>query len=340
MSISKQTVFFAGILLAMQVSGQTPSDHFDGKTYKNPWGVNNSKSFFTVLKWQLTGNPEPWPEHVDFSPQTLPARPSAGATVTWINHSTFLIQFARMNVLTDPVWSERVSPVSFLGPKRVHAPGLSLEQLPKIDYVLISHNHFDHLDVETLMALEQKHKPLFLVPQGDAGWLKKKGLSRVVEKDWWEKEHADGATFIFTPAQHWSARTLWDRNESLWGGWWIETEGLRLFHAGDSGLGPHFKMVRERLGDVDVALLPIGAFEPRWFMREMHMNPAEAVEAALILEAKTTIGMHFGTFQLTDEGRDRPSEQLQEALKSQPQLRFVVPAVGESFQFPVTRPVP
>lgn len=322
-------------LLISCASGFKSSDHYDGKTFFNPWGVNNKKSFWEVMKWKWSSSAAKWPESVSFDLLVLPSRPSDGVSVTWINHSTFLIQSKDLIILTDPIFSERSSPVSFAGPKRVILPGISFDKIPKVDVVVVSHNHYDHLDLDTLKALEKRDQPLFLVPMGDGAWLKAEGLTQVKELDWWESTKLPGAEFIFTPAQHWSARGLWDRNESLWGGWFVNASGVTLFHAGDTGLGPHFKMIRQRLGTPQVAMLPIGAYEPRWFMKDMHTNPDDAVEAMQILGATFALGMHFATFQLTDEKWDQPPQDLSVALKkrSLDEKMFVAPKPGESFSF-------
>ena len=311
------------------------SDHCDGKTFFNPWGANNKKSFWDVLKWKWTSKALSWEEVPKASPPALPPAPSAGVGVTWVNHSTFLIRGGGLNLLTDPLWAERTSPLSFIGPKRAVPPGIAWEELPKIDVVLVSHNHYDHLDVATLKRLSERDSPLILVPLGDKGWLAGRGIKNVEEMDWWQSRELPGARVTFLPAQHWSARWTWDRNESLWGAWGVELAGQKIYHAGDTGLGPHFKQTRERWGAPDVALLPIGAYEPRWFMKDMHMNPADALEALLALEARQALGMHFGTFQLTDEERERPAADLAEALaaKGIPAERFRVPQLGQSFSF-------
>lgn len=311
------------------------SDHFDGKKFFNPWGENVAKSLWDVMKWKITSDAKNWEEVSESQHHELPAVTAGQTSVTWVNHSTFLIRAQGLNILTDPVWSKRTSPFSFAGPKRVQAPGLSWDKLPKIDVVLVSHNHYDHLDLDTLLDLEKRDQPLFLVALGDGGWLKKKGLKNVVEKDWWEVAEFGAAKFTFLPAQHWSARWTWDRNESLWGAWGVEVNGQKIYHAGDTGLGPHFAQTRERWGAPHIALLPIGAYEPRWFMKPMHMNPSDAVEAMELLGAKQAIGMHFGTFQLTDEAREQPVKDLAEALakKNIPATKFPAPKFGESFIF-------
>lgn len=301
----------------------------DGR-YQNPWGINNSKSLWTVLKWKLSGSPERWPDKVSVTPKELPLKPASGAIATWVNHSTFLVQLPHLNILFDPVYSERVSPVSWAGPRRVHDPGIPWEKLPKIDVVMVSHNHYDHCDIETLVKLYRRDAPLFLVPKGDGELLAQYGISRVEELTWWQESMVGDTRFVFTPAQHWSARGTLDRNKSLWGGFWVQHGELKLFHAGDTGLGPHFKEIRARLGTPSFAMLPIGAYEPRWFMKDMHMNPSDAVQAWEQLGRPRAVGMHFGSFQLTDEGIERPAQELSAALGDRKE-RIVVPIVGESF---------
>lgn len=307
----------------------------DGR-YLNPWGVNNSKSFWSVLKWKLTTQAAAWPESIDFTPIELPAAPTSGALITWVNHATFLVQLPGLNLVIDPVWSERASPLSFLGPKRVHAPGVPWEKLPKIDLVLVSHNHYDHLDIDTLEKLSKRDDPKFFVPLGDLRILQSKGINNVTEMTWWQEVSVGETVITFTPAQHWSARGPWDKNESLWGGWWIKSKDTTLFHAGDTGHGPHFKVIREKLGKPSLAMIPIGAYEPRWFMKTMHMNPDDAVMAFEDLGSPQTVGMHFGTFQLTDEGYKKPAEHLKTALdaKNISSDIFVVPKISESFWVP------
>lgn len=325
-----------GLFMACTTVKYATSDHYNGSHFFNPWGVNNKKSFWDVLKWKISGSAEKWPESVKNPPTQLLPRPSSGFTVTWVNHSTFLLQTPHLNILTDPIWSDRSSPVSFAGPERVRAPGISWEELPKIDVVVISHNHYDHLDVETLLKLEKRDQPHFYVALGDKDWLSKKGLTNVSEMDWWQVIERPNLRLTFMPAQHWSARSLWDKNESLWGAWGIEVEGKRIYHAGDTGLGPHFKETRERWGAPDLALLPIGAYRPRWFMKDMHMNPEDAVEAFKLLETKEALGMHFGTFQLTDEKWDQPENDLRKVLENEIEVlgKFHIPIIGVSRPYP------
>ncbi|HKQ60259.1 MAG TPA: MBL fold metallo-hydrolase [Candidatus Polarisedimenticolaceae bacterium] len=288
------------------------SDHFDGRRFFNPGGANG-QSFWRVPQLLLTPRTR-WPDHVPVEPQRPP--PPGGPdeiVVTFIGHASFLIQSAAGNVLTDPIYSRRASPVRFAGPRRVRAPGVAFEDLPEIAVVLVSHAHYDHCDLATLSALERRFGPLFVAPLNQGRLLRSAGLRRIVELDWWQ-EVAAPLEVALTPAQHFSARTPFDHNRALWGGFILRVAGRRLFFAGDSGYGPHFRQIRARYGPVDLALLPIGAYEPRWFMRDLHMNPEEAVQAHLDLESRQSLAMHFGTFQLTPEGIDAPLAALDLAL--------------------------
>ena len=252
--------------------------------------------------------------------------------VTFVGHATFLIQVAGINLLTDPVYSERASPVSFAGPRRVRAPGVRFDDLPAISLVLLSHNHYDHCDLGTLRALDRRFQPRLVAPIGNGRLLRSAGIHQVEEIDWWQSASAAPLPVTLTPAQHFSARSMFDRNRALWGGFLIEARGRRILFAGDSGYGPHWREIARRLGPFDLALLPIGAYEPRWFMKDIHMNPAEAVQAHLDLGPRQSIAMHFGTFQLTPEGIDEPVRDLATALRqrgvSAEQFRTV--DVGES----------
>ena len=274
----------------------------------------------------------PWPSRIPVEPR----RPQSGGpddvVVTFVGHATFLIQVAGINLLTDPVYSERASPVSFAGPRRVRAPAVRFDDLPAISLVLLSHNHYDHCDLGTLRALDRRFQPRLVAPIGNSRLLRSAGIRQVEEIDWWQSASAAPLPVTLTPAQHFSARSMFDRNRALWGGFLIEAGGRRILFAGDSGYGPHWREIATRLGPFDLALLPIGAYEPRWFMKDIHMNPAEAVQAHLDLGARQSIAMHFGTFQLTPEGFDEPVRGLATALRqrgvSAEQFRTV--DVGES----------
>ena len=273
-----------------------------------------------------------WPSAIPVEPRRPPSIGPDDVLVTFVGHATFLIQIAATSLLIDPVYSERASPVSFAGPRRVRAPGVRFDDLPAISLVLLSHNHYDHCDIGTLRALERRFQPRLVAPLGNGRLLRSAGIRQVEEIDWWQSASAASFPITLTPAQHFSARSMFDRNRALWGGFLIAAGERRILFAGDSGYGPHFREIAARLGPVDVALLPIGAYEPRWFMKDIHMNPAEAVQAHLDLGARQSIAMHFGTFQLTPEGIDEPVRELAKALRERgvPAEQFRTVDVGES----------
>jgi L-ascorbate metabolism protein UlaG (beta-lactamase superfamily) len=235
--------------------------------------------------------------------------------VTFVNHATFLIQIGGIAILTDPIWSERASPFRWAGPRRVRKPGVAFDDLPRIDLILLSHNHYDHLDLATLKRLRQTFSPTVLLAAGDARLVGPLGFKDMRELDWWDETLiGEELKIAFVPAQHTSARGLRDRQQSLWGGYVIKSRGRLIYFSGDSGYSKHFSDIKLRLGSPDIAMLGIGSYEPRWFMKPIHMNPAEAVRAHGDLGAKHSIGMHFGTFQLTPEAIDQPQADLKAAL--------------------------
>jgi len=306
-------------------------DHFDGHRFFNPTGGSGQP--FSKVQRMLREPRVPWPKFVDVRPQRPPALNGAAA-VTFIGHATFLIQTAAGNILTDPMYSQRASPVAWLGPRRVRQPGVSFDDLPAISTVLLSHNHYDHCDLPTLRRLAARFDPLVVTPLGNARLVRSAGIRRVEELDWWQETAIGSCAISLTPAQHFSARTPFDRNRALWGGFVVRAPDIRIYFAGDTAYATFFTEIRRRLGPIDVALLPIGAYEPRWFMQAVHMNPAEAVRAHLDLAAAQSIGMHFGTFQLTTEGIDEPTKALDEACRTNdiPRSRFRTLEVGESLQ--------
>jgi N-acyl-phosphatidylethanolamine-hydrolysing phospholipase D len=244
-------------------------------------------------------------------------------TLTWIGHATALVQIDGVNILTDPMFSDRASPFSFAGPERRVPPGLSLAELPHIDIVLISHSHYDHLDEASVKALNAQPggPPLFLVPLGIKAWLASKGISNAQESDWGDHTLASRLNFWFVPATHWSARTLSDRNETLWGGWVVKTSAqsahpFSLYFAGDTGYSRDSQRIGDAFGCVDLALIPIGAYAPRWFMGPQHVDPQQAVQVFQDVHAKKAIGIHWGTFELTDEPLDEPPKKLAEATRA------------------------
>ncbi|MSR13824.1 MAG: MBL fold metallo-hydrolase [Gammaproteobacteria bacterium] len=237
-------------------------------------------------------------------------------SVTWIGHATFLLQLGGLNILTDPHLSARASPLNFAGPRRWMPPALAFHELPHIDLVVLSHNHYDHLDLASVRQLNRQPQgaPKFLVPLGVKGWFVRVGISNVLELDWWEVRGFGGSSATFSPAQHWSARTTWDRNQTLWGGWRLGHPSFSFHFVGDTGYSQDFKDIADRLGPVDLAAVPIGAYDPRWFMQASHMNPEEAVQVHLDLQARRSVAMHWGTFVLTDEPLDQPPLRLRQAL--------------------------
>ena len=295
------------------------SDHFDGTRFFDLNGVpakSVPKALYDQWLWYRDGDRQTWPE---WAPSPYSDRPPARVEgppwrISYVGHASFLLQTAGLNILIDPVWSERTSPVSFAGPKRVNDPGIPFEALPPIDIVLVSHCHYDHLDVDTLSRLHAAHRPRVIAPLGNDTIIKNHDSGIRAEAHDWHSRLAlgSGAAVTLVPTRHWSARGLTDRNKALWCSFVIETPAGRIYHVADSGWGDgqHFRDARDRYGPFRLAVLPVGAYEPRWFMRDMHMNPAEAVQAFTVCGAEFALGHHYGTFQLTDEAIDAPVEAL------------------------------
>jgi L-ascorbate metabolism protein UlaG (beta-lactamase superfamily) len=306
------------------------TDHFDGSRFFNPTGANGKP--FSAVPRMMREPRTPWPAAIPVAEVRPPALGSASAAVTFIGHSTFLIQTAAGHVITDPVYAIKAGPFGRFGPRRIRRPAIAFDDLPHISTILLSHNHYDHCDLRTLRALHARFQPQVITLTGNARLLRSAGITRVRELDWWDEASDSPFRVTATPAQHFSARTPFDRNRALWGGFVIAAGGVRIFFAGDTGYAPHFGEVRARFGAVDLALLPIGAYEPRWFMKDVHMNPAEAVQACEDLGSPPSIGMHFGTFQLTAEGVDEPLRALERALDARGMARgaFRAPGFGES----------
>ncbi|ROH87320.1 MBL fold metallo-hydrolase [Pseudomethylobacillus aquaticus] len=228
-------------------------------------------------------------------------------TYTWIGHASGLVQMGGINLLTDPIFSERASPFSWLGPKRKTPLPFPLSELPHIEVVVISHNHYDHLDLPTLKALSKQPggSPLFLVPLGMQSWMKAQGLANSLELDWWQQTELNDVKLTFVPAQHWSARGLGDRNRVLWGGWVAQAPNFSFYYSGDTGYSADFADIGSRFGGFDLATIPVGVYEPRWFIKNQHVNPEEAVQIHRDVKARQSIGVHWGTFELSDEPLDQ-----------------------------------
>ena len=328
------SIFIASNIMAQD--NNRPSHHLEDGTFTNTSGISNNKSYKEIYKW-ITDKNRKKPSQFDFeivSPNfDLINQKNMGKTVTWIGHATFLYQNQELNILTDPHLTLRASPFSFAGPQRYTQPGMSFDQLPKIDVVTISHNHYDHLDVRTVKRIAKENpEAIFLVPLGLKKWFLNRSIKNVEELDWWENYEIKGTKITFTPVQHWSSRTLFDRNKSLWGGWHFKNEFHTLIHLGDTGYTNDFKEIKRRLGPVDFGLIPVGAYEPRWFMKFSHMDPAEATQAFIDLGAKKAIGMHWGCFILTDEPVTEPPVLLKAVVNNipLPEDSFITVKHGET----------
>ena len=284
-----------------------------------------------MLAWQLDLGPEPRrrsPRGAEVPRVANDGRALRGAprpSLTWIGHATYLLQLGGRSILTDPVLSPRV----VLVPRNV-APGLDHDALPRIDIVTVSHNHLDHMDAPTLRRLGPSVR--YVVPLGLGDWFVREGLRDVVELDWWQSMEQDGLKITLVPSQHWSRRGLLDTDTTLWGGFVVEADGLRAYHSGDTAYFSGFKLIGERCGPIDAAMLPIGAYDPRWFMRAQHMNPEDAVQAFQDLGARRFFAMHWGTFKLTDEPMDEPPGFTRRvwAERGLPQEQLLIPAIGET----------
>lgn len=289
-----------------------PTDHCNGKRFFNP-GAPPVAGLRDVIRWKSTSHPVPWPTRVEVVPRLPPAPPAGeGVAATWIGHATFLLQTAGGAVLTDPVFSERAGPFGLLGPRRVAAPGIRLAQLPPVALILLSHDHYDHCDLASLRRLARRDGPVIVTPLGYRALLRGLGFRAVIELDWWQSHREPGlAEVTLVPALHWCRRTPFATNNRLWGGYMANLGGRRVYFVGDSGYAEDFfPKIRAGCGAPDLALIPIGAYEPRWFMKAAHMDPAEAVRVHQEVGARRSVGMHWGTFQLTDEGREQPVEAL------------------------------
>jgi L-ascorbate metabolism protein UlaG (beta-lactamase superfamily) len=332
--------FVVDRLLSAPSYAGTDSEHFAGGRFRNP-GPDERHGFLDFLRWRLTSRPGVWQRRTDASPGVPPPRVVEGGRlrVTFVGHATVLVQMDGLNILTDPVWSKRASPVAWAGPRRVRPPGIQFEDLPPIHVVLISHNHYDHLDLSTLLKLRDKHRPRFVVPLGNAALLASRGIDAAAELDWWQSFGVgvgDGVRVVCIPARHFSGRGLRDRDRTLWCGYVVVGASGAVYFAGDTAAGPHFAEVRERFGRVRLALLPVGAFLPRWFMRPVHVSPEEAVEAHETLGAHVSVAIHFGTFPLGDDSETEAVETLGRALAERgvSSEEFRVLDFGEGFDVP------
>lgn len=308
------------------------SDHFNGTTFFNPGA--ELRGFRDLLRWLFNRESGPWRDYTAVTPAPPPPqRVGLGELrVTFVNHSSVLIQIDGINILTDPVWSYRISPVTFAGPVRHKPPGLRFEDLPPIDAVLLSHNHYDHLDIDTMRRLAREHRPRIFTALGNSAYLKSENIGNALDMDWWDAAPMPGNLRVTcVPAQHFSGRGLGDRNTTLWCGFVVEGTAGTVYFAADTGMGSFFTEIARRFPDITLALLPIGAYRPRWFMSPVHMGPDQAVEAAEILRPRLSMAIHFGTFAQADDGEIEPIDLLHETLDllSLPRESWWVPENGE-----------
>jgi N-acyl-phosphatidylethanolamine-hydrolysing phospholipase D len=293
--------------------------HHGHNGFRNPWPHSSPKGFGAVIKWMLTRSRQSSPSRHDVVPvaahNAAAQRDTSDLAVTWIGHSTFLVQCDGLSILTDPIWSTRASPVKFAGPKRLVPPGMNFADLPAVDITVLSHDHYDHFDDSTIRRLVHRFPEMtWCVPLGVAPLVRKRGAVKVIEMDWWDEQEVAGVRIGCTPAQHFSGRYPWNRNANLWCGWTIAFSSRKVFFAGDTALHPEFADIARRFGPFDLSILPIGAYEPRWFMRSVHMTPEDTVAAFRELAAADSsgqsvmVGSHWGTFRLTDEPVMQPPE--------------------------------
>jgi L-ascorbate metabolism protein UlaG (beta-lactamase superfamily) len=295
------------------------TDHFNGKQFYHAGLASTDKSLLDLLRWKLFSRPARWPGIVAAHSGLKPDAHVNGLRITAIGHSSLLIQAAGLNILVDPVWSDRTSPFTWTGPMRHNPPAVALADLPPIHAVLVTHNHYDHMDTATISALWQTHKPAVISPLGNDVVIRKDAPDVQVQTgDWWQSfQLSDQVRATIVPAYHWSARNLGDRRFALWGGFVLETPAGIVYSAGDTGYqdGKIFGEIRKRCSSPIVAILPIGAYEPRWFMNTQHTNPSEAVQIAVDIGAQHLLGVHWATFQLTDEPWDEPAQLLEKAMR-------------------------
>ncbi len=301
----------------------TDKPHHTPRGFKNIY-TDEANRFRDFIKWrsERAGKDIPGAESYSFpladnNPDRL-NRNREQQTLTWIGHATLLLQMQGLNILTDPHFSKRASPVQWAGPERAAPLGLALEDLPPIDIVVISHDHYDALDTQSIRKLHRRpggDNTRFYVPLGLKRWFAGQGIDRVIEMDWWDRQADQSLEIIAVPTQHWSKRSLFSANESLWSGWVIASGTYRFIFVGDTGYAPFFKEIGEKLGPFDLAAIPIGAYEPRWFMSRHHVNPEESVQIHMDIGSRQSVGIHWGTFILTDEPLDEPPKRLAAALK-------------------------
>lgn len=316
--------------------------HHTEHGFQNPYIASRKRGLFKFMRMRFFGDEKfadyksnahkiPWKK----TELDLIKNPPDMLQVTWIGHATVLLQYRGINILTDPIFSDRTSPLGFLGPKRHTPPSVKLRDMPPIDYVLISHSHYDHLDKKTVQQIGSNTQ--WLVPLGLRKWFIDTGVKNknITEFDWWDEINFENITITATPAQHWSSRSLWDGSKTLWASWVLQIDDKIIWYSGDTGYNPfQFKEIGQKFNKIDLALISIGAYEPRWFMKDMHINPEEAVQIHQDIGSQYSIAVHWGTFQLSAEPIDDPPLKLKNALtqKGIPAEKFEILDIGETRQ--------
>lgn len=310
--------FSLGYYLSGPVYQGEKLDHFNGKTFSNPTGIK-AKGLGEVLKWMLARKQGPWKLMTDTAYGSKPeSTVENGIRITFVNHTTFLIQTEGLNILTDPIWNDRTSPFAFVGPKRMRPAGIRFEDLPAIDFIILSHNHYDHLDVATLQRIVRQHKPRIITPLGVGAFLEQEEMKGATDLNWWQElKLSETLSIQAVPAQHFSGRGMFDRDRTLWCGFVLRRNGGNLYFAGDTGYNEKtFKEIGARCAPISVSILPIGAYKPNWFMSPIHTSPADAVKIFLDTKTQAAVASHFGTFPLADDSQQDPLNDLIEALQN------------------------
>jgi len=329
------TFLFVNWVLSVKPYKGPVTPHFNGKTFRNP-SQRGAKGFKSIFEYMFKRQPDKWPSpYEDFvRSEPLPVPNKDDIQYTFVNHSTFLIQHQGLNILTDPIWSKRCSPFQFMGPARTRPPGLKFEDLPPIDLVLVSHNHYDHLDKPTIKKLNQKHNPQYITPLGVGNVIKKWGGEKITEIDWWQSTNFKDLEIKALPANHFSSRGMFDRDTTQWAGFSILSNNKKIYYVGDTGYSDVFKLIGEKEGPFDLSFIPIGAYLPKWFMSPIHVCPEESVMIHNDVGSKKSVAMHFGTFKLADDDPRRSNRELKEALKValMSEDDFMIPDEGECYR--------